>query len=179
MGIETIDGEIPDVDFFSGIQCVGNTVNIDGNTKVQIDMEQTNGNLIDIIPKIYNNGNNLQFNNISVKHNRQYHISNEPDSRGMDNFGVHFLKEVNGSTQSNITIYGSGVFDVPLGCKYISIHRQTSEKGNANIYHKIDLHYADMAKDGIRPRYYDKESIILPMKLCRVDKINDNLYYDD
>ena len=61
MVIETVNGEIPDVDFFSGIQCVGNTVNIDGNTKVQIDMEQTNGNLIDEEFYVFNNGNALIF----------------------------------------------------------------------------------------------------------------------
>ena len=73
MVIETIDGEIPDVDFFSGIQCVGNTVNIDGNTKVQIDMEQTNGNLIDVDLEVYNDGQGVRcVNKLEGKPNKDW-----------------------------------------------------------------------------------------------------------
>ena len=157
MVIETVNGEIPDVDFFSGIQCVGNTVTVDGNTKVQIDMEQTNGNLFDNAIEIYNNGNNIRFMLNMVRPNKTYtfkHGNNSVVTKTMK----YNQKQFNDSGQYTI---------------------QISNNGSANVYYPIELCYADMVKDGIRPRYYDKESIILPMKLCRVGNIYDNLYYDD
>ena len=157
MVIETVNGEIPDVDFFSGIQCVGNTVNIDGNTKVQIDMEQTNGNLFDNTIEIYNNGNNIRFMLDMVRPNKTY-----------------TFKHGNNNTTKTMK-YNQKTFNDDGGNSAI----QTSNNGSANVHYPFELCLADMAKDSIRPRYYDKESIILPMKLCRVGNIYDNLYYDD
>lgn len=183
MVIETINGEIPDVDFFSGIQCVGNTVIIDGNTKVQIDMEQTNGNLLD---GTVDNLEGKSWRTIEdVRPNQNYSfnckaLSNETYS---SSFQIYIEQYDDNTKISSLIINSNSLpYNFTTNNKTNNIKFYTShvtDKGNLTIHRPIELCYADMAKDGIRPRYYDKESFILPMKLCRIGNIYDNLYYDD
>lgn len=183
MVIETVNGEIPDVDFFSGVKAIGNTVQVDGVTKVQIDVEQINGNLLDTDFTIYNNGNNIDTNLLTIKPNKTYRIKCAEVGRSA---GVSWVlkdkdkKETNRATMAYKDVVGDGgLVMTSSNDKYLQMYRQTSENGSANIHSIIEVSYADMAKDSIRPRYHDMKSFILPMKLCRVGEVYDSLYYDD
>ena len=174
MVIETVDGEIPDVDFFSGVKAIGNTVQIDGATKVQIDIEQTNGNLFDGQLVVEGNGNAIACRKqVAIRPNKQYVMKNG------DNKGIFVIYDGGDNKLVKDMNIDGRIFTSPYKAKYVNVSSTIASDGSANIHYPFELCYADMAKDGIRPRYHDMKSFIIPMKLCRVGEVYDELYYDD
>lgn len=185
MVIETVDGEIPDVDFFSGVKAIGNTVQIDGVTKVQIDVEQTNGNLFDADLEIQSNGNVVRtINNAlqSIRPNKKYVMKQH--NLNLNKTNNTYLLTRDGEATRTLGLVPERapeglVFTTAYSEEKYRILINASINGSANVHYPIELCYADMVKDGIRPRYHDMKSFIIPMKLCRVGEVYDNLYYDD
>ena len=185
MVIETVDGEIPDVDFFSGVKAIGNTVQIDGATKVQIDVEQTNGNLFDADLEIQSNGNVVRtINNAlqSIRPNKKYVMKQH--NLNLNKTNNTYLLTRDGEATRTLGLVPERapeglVFTTTYSEEKYRILINASNNGSANVHYPIELCYADMVKDGIRPRHHDMKSFILPMKLCRVGEVCDELYYDD
>ena len=169
-----------DIDYFEGIDGIGEIV----DNKVSIVMEQTNGNLIDMPLYVHNNGNAVAMyssDRIKVRPSTIYRIKGGITVGSHSSYLIYFQLYKNGVLQKteNVPNYGS---TITTGSETTEARIYTSNimsNGNANVYTELELCYADMEKDYIRPRYYDKEEILLPMQLHRINTVYDNFYYDE
>ena len=169
-----------DIDYFEGIDGIGEIV----DNKVSIVMEQTNGNLIDMPLYVHNNGNAVAMyssDRIKVRPSTIYRIKGGITVGSYSSYLIYFQLYKNGVLQKteNVHNYGS---TITTGSETTEARIYTSNimsNGNANVYTELELCYADMEKDYIRPRYYDKEEILLPMQLHRINTVYDNFYYDE
>ena len=174
-----------DIDYFEGIDGIGEVV--DGG--VNITLEQTNGNLIDEEFEVWNNGQSIKMGDakrLVVHPNTKYVVKfrRDMDKELAYTLYVQLFNKDNvktrivngGATQESNTREFTTNHDETMVRLYTS---QTTNNGSTHKYWDADLCYADMEKDYIRPRYYDKEEILLPMQLCRIHDTYDNLYYDE
>lgn len=161
-----------DIDYFEGIDGIGEIVD-DG---VNITLEQTNGNLIDVPLEIYQNGNGLRFSkSMSVRPNKEYVF------RTHKNMSIEEIDK-DGNKVKNLVYGNNDVLYTQTNTNKINIsasNTYSNDNGSTHIYHPIELCYKGMEKDYIRPRYYDAKELILPMQLCRIHDTYDNLYYDE
>ena len=171
-----------DIDYFEGIDGIGEIVEVDGVEKASIVMEQTNGNLIDTQLKVVSNGNQIHYNNhVGIRPNKQYVLKYSKDVSSGGGSSYYFYDK-------NKTIFATVnkadkriVFTSPKNAYYVGFVRSTSSNGSASIHEPVEICLLDMEKDEttIRPRYYDKEEILLPMQLHRINTVYDNFYYDE
>ena len=176
-----------DIDYFEGIDSIGEVVEVDGVPKSKIVIEQTNGNLLDFEPVVFNNGNYISMawnennRNIPLKPNTSYRLKtrkskNITTNNGWGDVGARLYTSEMVNTRS---IGIDSEFTTRNNEKYLRFYKQQSHNGNANIHEPLELTYAHFTDNElIRPRYYDKQEIILPMQLCRINTVYDNFYYD-
>ena len=165
-----------DIDYFEGIDGIGEIVEVDGVSKVNITMEQTNGNLIDAPLEIYQSGNGLRLSkSMSVRPNKEYVF------RTHKNMSIEEIDK-DGNKVKNLVYGNNDVLYTQTNTNKININASntySNGNGSTHIYHSIELCYKGMEKDYIRPRYYDKEEILLPIQLHRINTVYDNFYYDE
>ena len=173
-----------DIDYFEGIDSIGEVV--DG--KASIIVEQTNGNLIDDEFEVWNNGNAIGINNndrLIVHPNTNYTVKLTRDMNKEMAYTVYVQLFDKNNVQTRLVNIGA-TQEVNVK-EFTTAYNETMARiyssnvvsnGSAHRYWNIELCYADMEKDYIRPRYYDKQEIILPMQLCRINTVYDNFYYD-
>ena len=176
-----------DIEYFEGIDSIGEVVEVDGVPKSKIVIEQTNGNLLDFEPVVFNNGNYISMawnennRNIPLKPNTSYRLKtrkskNITTNNGWGDVGARLYTSEMVNTR-NIGI--DSEFTTRNNEKYLRFYKQQSHNGNANIHEPLELTYAHFTDNElIRPRYYDKQEIILPIQLCRINTVYDNFYYD-
>ena len=176
-----------DIDYFEGIDSIGEVVEVDGVPKSKIVIEQTNGNLLDFEPVVFNNGNYISMawnennRNIPLKPNTSYRLKtrkskNITTNNGWGDVGARLYTSEMVNTRS---IGIDSEFTTRNNEKYLRFYKQQSHNGNANIHEPLELTYTHFTDNElIRPRYYDKQEIILPMQLCRINTVYDNFYYD-
>lgn len=178
-----------DIDYFEGIDGIGEIVEVDGVPKSKIVMEQTNGNLIDEEFKIWNNGQSLRMNDnerLAVHPNTKYIVKfgRDMDKELAYTIYIQLFNKDNvqtriingGATQESNTREFTTNHDETMVRLYTS---QLTNNGSTHRYCDMDLCCANMEKDHIRPRYYDKEEILLPIQLHRINTVYDNFYYDE
>lgn len=182
------DNKFVDIDYFDGLNNIGEIKLVDDVAKASIVLQQTNGNLFD--QKLKTNGNNFELstnNLLSLRPNKKYVLkarqyeedysyylymqkynSNKVSSPSVPNIGGSKvdIKVLNFTTE-NHEVYGRVYSNNVRGD--LSMHTQ----------YPIELCYADMVKDGIRPCHHDEIEFLLPMQLCRVGSVYDNLFYDE
>ena len=179
-----------DVEYFEGIDGIGEIVEVDGVSKVNITMEQTNGNLLDLEPVVFNNGNYVSMGwddtnkAIPIHPNKEYvfklpkRFDNEWGDYGLRLFDSNF-NQTRTISNSSINNWRRFIIIPTPNEKYIRAFAQFSMNGETHCHVPVELCYADMEKDYIRPRYYGKEEILLPMQLHRINTVYDNFYYDE
>ena len=181
-----------DIDYFEGIDSIGEVV--DG--KASIIVEQTNGNLLDFEPTLFSNGNyiSMAWNenpwSIPLKPRTSYVLKvNKPKQvTSVGGWGETsprlFDKDKVQTRAVNFPLGDATLFKTEFTTtdneRYLRFYSQQSQDGDANIHLPMQLSYATESNmtDYIKPRYYDKEEIILPMQLCRINTVYDNFYYD-
>ena len=182
-----------DVDYFEGIDGIGEIVEVDGVGKASIVMEQTNGNLLDFEPVVFNNGNYISMawddisKSIPLKANTSYRLKMRKSkyvtlNNGWGDVGARlYTSEMVNTRNININhATGAREFTTANNEKYLRFYKQQSTNGNTNIHEPLELTYAHFTDNElIRPRYYDKEEILLPMQLHRINTVYDNFYYDE
>ena len=182
-----------DIDYFEGIDGIGEIVEVEGVPKSKIVMQQTNGNLLDFEPVIFNNGNyismgwNENHRNIPLKANTSYRLKMRKSKDVTSNNGwgdfsckLYTSELVNTRNVGIDTTTGVAKFATENNEKYLRFYKQQSHNGNTNIHEPLELTYAHFTDNElIRPRYYDKEEILLPMQLHRINTVYDNFYYDE
>ena len=178
-----------DIDYFEGIDGIGEIV--DGG--VNITITQCNGNLLPNISSdlLHNSGNNIGGFYGTIKPNKEYRFSiqeHEVGANGGSYFRVYdenntilnTKENTNGQSIINNTYKPIRIrVSTPYNAKKYSYYKTMTSNGSANRYYDVELCYADMAKDYIRPRHTDTKELILPMQLCRIHDTYDNLYYDE
>ena len=182
-----------DIDYFEGIDGIGEIVEVDGVPKSKIVMEQTNGNLLDFEPVVFNNGNyismgwNENHRNIPLKANTSYRLKMRKSKDVTSNNGwgdfsckLYTSELVNTRNVGIDTTTGVAKFATTNNEKYLRFYKQQSHNGNTDIHEPLELTYAHFTDNElIRPRYYDKEEILLPIQLHRINTAYDNFYYDE
>ena len=182
-----------DIDYFEGIDGIGEIVEVEGVPKSKIVMEQTNGNLLDFEPVIFNNGNyismgwNENHRNIPLKANTSYRLKMRKSKDVTSNNGwgdfsckLYTSELVNTRNVGIDTTTGVAKFATENNEKYLRFYKQQSHNGNTNIHEPLELTYAHFTDNElIRPRYHDKEEILLPIQLHRINTTYDNFYYDE
>ena len=177
-----------DIDYFSGINGIGEIKKVDGVNKASIIVEQTNGNLIDGEFTLFNNGNYIAYdyfnskNIYKIKPNKDYIIKLENGKKVGD---TKLAIRNNGkdiyviSSPKSYDSYSEYIFRTPYNAETMHFFAKQEEDGSVHTYYPFELCYADMAKDGIRPRYHSSFEFLLPMQLFRVGSVYDNLYFDE
>ena len=177
-----------DIDYFSGINGIGEIKKVDGVDKASIIVEQTNGNLFDGEFTLFNNGNYIAYdyfnpkNIYKIKPNKDYIIKLENGKKAGD---TKLAIRNNGkdiyvtSSPKNYGSYSEYIFRTSYNAETMHFFAKQEEDGSAHTYYPFELCYADMAKDGIRPRYHSSFEFLLPMQLFRVGSVYDNLYFDE
>lgn len=178
-----------DIDYFEGIDGIGEIVEVEGVPKSKIVMEQTNGNLIDEEFEVWNNGQSIRMGDskrLVVHPNTKYVVKFRRDMDKEPAYIIYvqlFNKDnvqtriVNGgAVQESNTREFTTNHDETMVRLYTS---QLTNNGSTHRYCDMDLCYADMEKEYIRPRYNDKKEILLPIQLHRINTVYDNLYYDE
>ena len=182
-----------DIDYFEGIDGIGEIVEVDGVPKSKIVMEQTNGNLLDFEPVVFNNGNyismgwNENHRNIPLKANTSYRLKMRKSKDVTSNNGwgdfsckLYTSELVNTRNVGIDTTTGVAKFATTNNEKYLRFYKQQSHNGNTDIHEPLELTYAHFTDNElIRPRYYDEEEILLPIQLHRINTVYDNFYYDE
>lgn len=182
-----------DIDYFEGIDGIGEIVEVEGVPKSKIVMEQTNGNLLDFEPIIFNNGNyismgwNENHRNIPLKANTSYRLKmrkskDVTSNNGWGDMGCKlYTSELVNTRNVGIDLTtGVAKFATTDNEKYLRFYKQQSHSGNTNIYEPLELTYAHFTDNElIRPRYNDKKEILLPIQLHRINTVYDNFYYDE
>ena len=178
-----------DIDYFEGIDGIGEIVEVDGVSKVNITMEQTNGNLIDDEFGVWNNGNYIRIpdnDRIILHPNKAYGVIFKRDMVKDVAYTLYVQLFDKNNRQTRIVSGGATkvlnnfTFTTKQNEKYCRVYSsQIRNDGSVNKHFDCSLHLIEMEKDYIRPRYYDKEEILLPMQLHRINTVYDNFYYDE
>lgn len=167
--------------FFEGDKSVGETVNIGGQDKVQVDVITSNGNLwvgsvgeLRVVDK---------GNSITSVNDKTYPIL--PNTSYVAKFGENLIGYIylyNAENQQTrmITVSKKTRVEFTTGldeCQF-RFYFTTSNTNNANVHFPFELCYADMERDDMRQSFYNSTSLILPQKLHRIDKVCDSFSWN-